>query len=111
MVRPYQRILAIDLHRLLITRPSRSLLLPVHGESMQGAGIHAGDLLLVERDGHPRDGQIVVALLADGFTVKHLRRHGDRWWLEAAHPAFPALALDPAEARIWGIVTHVIRRL
>ncbi|MFN6133327.1 MAG: LexA family protein [Synechococcaceae cyanobacterium] len=102
---------AIDLHRLLIRQPHRCLLLPVRGDSMHGAGIRSGDLLLVERDALSRDGDIVVAWLGDGFTVKRLRRRGARCWLEAADPAFPPLPLDQPDCRLWGRVVHVIRRL
>jgi DNA polymerase V len=101
----------IDLHRLLIPVPQRCLLLPVRGDSMRGAGIQDGDLLLVERDSQPRDGVIVVAWLGDGFTVKRLRRRQGLFWLEAAHPAFPPLPLDQPGSQLWGRVIHVIRRL
>lgn len=101
----------IDLHRLLIRWPQGSLLLPVRGDSMRGAGIHSGDLLLVERDPLPRDGAIVVAWLGDGFTVKRLRQRNGRWWLEAAHPAFSPWPLDQPDSVLWGRVIQVIRRL
>ncbi|MEB3199015.1 MAG: S24 family peptidase [Synechococcaceae cyanobacterium] len=101
----------VDLHRLLIPRPERTLLLRVSGESMLGAGIASGDLLVVERTSLPQAGQIVVALLADGFTLKRLARRGDRWWLEAAHPGYPALPLAHRSDRIFGAVRHVIRHL
>jgi DNA polymerase V len=103
--------ISIDLHRLLIRWPQGSLLLPVRGDSMRDAGIHSGDLLLVERDPLPRDGAIVVAWLGDGFTVKRLRQRGERWWLEAAHPAFPPWPLDQPDSVLWGRVIQVIRRL
>lgn len=101
----------VDLHRLLIRAPERTLLLRVCGESMLGAGIAPGDLLIVERSRPPRCGQIVIALLNGGFTLKRLVRRGDRWWLEASHPAYPALPFAHTDDRIWGMVTHVIRPL
>ena len=99
------------------------MLLRVGGDSMQGAGIQPGDLLVVERNRAPRNGQVVVALLAEGFTLKRLAWRQQRWLLEAAHPAYPSLALgtalatarDPAgsadAARLWGVALHAIRRL
>ena len=98
---------AIDLQRLLIPDPARTVLLRVGGDSMVGAGIHHGDLVVVERHPTPRDGQLVVARLADGFTLKRLRRRDQRWLLVAAHPAYPTLALG--EGELWGVVTHAIR--
>ena len=97
----------IDLQRLLIPDPARTVLLRVGGDSMVGAGIHHGDLVVVERHPTPRDGQLVVARLADGFTLKRLRRRDQRWLLVAAHPAYPTLALG--EGELWGVVTHAIR--
>jgi DNA polymerase V len=98
---------SIDLQRLLIPDPARTVLLRVGGDSMVGAGIHHGDLVVVERHPTPRDGQLVVARLADGFTLKRLRRRDEHWLLVAAHPAYPTLALG--EGELWGVVTHAIR--
>lgn len=98
---------AIDLQRLLIPDPACTVLLRVGGDSMVGAGIHHGDLVVVKRHPPPRDGQLVVARLADGFTLKRLRRRDERWLLVAAHPAYPTLALG--EGELWGVVTHAIR--
>ena len=55
--------LAIDAH--LIKRPSRTFLLQVKGDSMQGAGILAGDTLIVERANAAKEGDIVVAMVED----------------------------------------------
>lgn len=99
----------LTLHRLLIPAPQRTVLLRVSGDSMQGLHIHHGDLLVVERQPHPRDGQVVVALLADGVTLKQLVYRQGRWRLQAAHPAYPCLEL--AEGQLWGVATHVIRPL
>jgi DNA polymerase V len=97
---------AIDLQRLLIPDPDRTVLLRVGGDSMVGAGIHHGDLVVVERHKVARDGQLVVARLADGFTLKRLVLCGERLLLVAAHPAYPTLALG--EGELWGVVTHAI---
>ncbi|EDY38386.1 LexA repressor, putative [Cyanobium sp. PCC 7001] len=100
---------AIDLQRLLLPDPRGCLLLRVAGESMRDAGIHHGDLLIVDRRLEPRPGLVVVALLEEGFTVKRLAGRGTRLWLEAAHPAYPALPLPPDPAvQLWGVATHVI---
>jgi len=98
---------AIDLQRLLIPDADRTVLVRVGGDSMVGAGIHPGDLVVVERRQPPRNGQVVVARLADGFTLKRLMLCGEQRLLVAAHPAYPSLALG--EGEIWGVVTHAIR--
>jgi len=108
----------LDLARWLIRAPQRSLLLRVNGDSMQGAGIRHGDLLVVERDRPAVSGAIVVARLGERFTLKRLRQRGDRRWLEAAHPAYGAIDLERfgrheglagSEVQLWGVALHVIR--
>jgi len=100
---------APGLASLLLRDPGRSVLVRVRGDSMRDAGIHHGDLLLVERRRRAAAGQVVVAQLAGGLTLKRLvRRHG-RWWLEAAHPDYPPLAL--AAGRLWGVALQRIRTL
>ena len=111
----------LDLARLLIPDPRRGLLLRVWGDSMVGAGIQHGDLLVVERSRRPPPaGAIVVARLGGCFTLKRLRRHRGRCWLEAAHPAYPPLDLEAmahrqglveGEVQLWGVAMHVIRSL
>lgn len=109
--------MGLDLARLLIPDPQRSLLLRVCGESMLGAGIRHGALLVVERDRPARSGAIVVARLGERFTLKRLRWRRGRCWLEPAHPAYPPLDLErtarqqgltAAEVQIWGVAVHVI---
>lgn len=96
----------------LIPCPASTVLLRVSGESMQGAGISHGDLLIVERCLEARAGQVVVAWLEGGFTLKRLAWHRGRLRLEAAHPAYPPLELAPAGGpQIWGVARHVIRTL
>lgn len=110
----------LDLARLLIRDPERSLLLRVCGESMRGAGIHHGDLLVVERDRQAQAGAIVVARLGECFTLKRLQWRQGRCWLEPAHPAYPPLELErlarqqglsAADVQVWGVAVHVIRAL
>lgn len=101
---------AVDLNALLLGDPGASVLLRVCGPSMEGAGIRDGALLLVERGAAAVSGQIVVAHLAGGFTVKRLIRQGAQRRLEAAHPAYPSLPLMDGD-QLWGVVRHVIQEL
>lgn len=101
-----------SLNEQLIRFLASTVLLRVSGESMQGVGISHGDLLIVDRGLEPRPGQIVVAYLDGGFTLKRLVAHQGRLRLEAAHPAYPPLELDCFDgARIWAVALHVIRTL
>ena len=79
---------------------------------MLGAGIHHGDLLVVDRSLDPRPGRVVVAVLDGAFTLKRLVQHQGRLRLEAANPAYPPLELHRCgDVQIWGVAIHVIHPL
>ena len=102
----------IDLNEQLIRHPTSTFFLRVSGESMTGAGIHDGDLLVVDRSLDPRPGRVVVAVLDGAFTLKRLVRHRGRLRLEAAHPNYPPLELHRCgDVQIWGVAVHVIHPL
>tara|TARA_E500000178_G_scaffold346596_1_gene398462 strand:+ start:457 stop:900 length:444 start_codon:yes stop_codon:yes gene_type:complete len=102
----------IDLNDQLIRHPTSTFFLRVSGDSMTGAGIHDGDLLVVDRSLDPRPGRVVVAVLDGGFTLKRLARHRGRLRLEAANPDYPPLELEGCgDMQIWGVAIHVIHPL
>ncbi len=91
---------------LLVQRPAATFFCRAAGESMTGAGIQDGDLLVVDRSITAQSGDIVVATCDGGLTVKRLRcvRPGV-WELAAANPAYPPLAIDAENGiTIWGVV-------
>lgn len=86
--------------------------LTVRGESMSGAGILPGDMVIVRRQETARDGEIVVALVRDDATVKRLRLRAGRIELHPENAAFAPIVLEPGtEIRILGRVVEVRRRL
>jgi repressor LexA len=85
--------------------------LRVRGESMIGAGIFEGDLVLVRRQEAARSGEIVVALVEDEATVKRLRLSNRRIELHPENPAFPVIVPPRGECRILGKVVEVRRAL
>src|SRR5439155_1040388 len=60
---------------VLVKHPASTFPVRVTGDSMIGAGIHSGDLLIVDRSLEPRDGSVVIAILDGELTVKRLERH------------------------------------
>ena len=102
----------IDLNEALIRHPSSTFFLRVSGDSMRGAGIQHGDLLIVDRSLEFRSGKIVVAVIEGAFTLKRLVQHQGQWQLEAAHPAYPATPLnDDLDHCLWGVASHAIHAL
>ncbi len=82
--------------------------LTVRGESMLGAGILPGDLVVVHQQEDARNGDIVVALFEDEATVKTLSRKNGHTWLLPQNPDYEPI--DGDAAKILGKVTEVIRR-
>lgn len=102
----------LDLNEHLIRNPVSTFFLRVEGDSMAGAGILSGDLIVVDKAAPARPGAVVVADLEGEFTVKRLDRGADgAWCLRADGPGWPKGPLPFAgEFRIWGTVVAVVRR-
>lgn len=85
--------------------------LEIRGDSMTGAGILPGDVVIVRRQEKAESGDVIVALVGDEATVKTLRRRGRRLELVPANPAYPVLTPEPKDLTILGKVVEVRRRL
>lgn len=86
--------------------------LTVRGESMTGAGILPGDVVVVRRQERADSGAVVVAMVDGEATVKRLRRRKGRVELHAENPDFaPIVPERPDELRLLGVVVEVRRRL
>ena len=81
--------------------------LRVRGDSMIGAGILSGDLVVVRPQSYADDGQIVVARIGDEATVKRLRRRDGEVWLLPENDAYAPI--DGSEAELIGLVKAVVR--
>jgi DNA polymerase V len=102
----------LDLNRHLIKHPAATFFVRVTGHSMTGAGIHSGDLLIVDRSLEPTDGQVVVAVLDGELTVKRLQRGHGVTRLLAENPAYRPIEITEQQTiEIWGVVTNVIHPL
>lgn len=101
----------LDLNKLLVKRAAATFYLRATGESMVGACILHGDILIVDRSIRPFDGCIVIARVDGEFTVKYYRVTSDGPVLEAANPQFkPIRFAEGMELHIDGVVTAVIHQ-
>ena len=108
----------LDLNELLVKRPAATYFVRVEGDSMVGAGIRDGDLLVVDRSLRPADGDVIIASVDGDFTVKTLRLgkreegKGKREvWLEPANPKFSVIKFESfQELDYFGKVTACIHR-
>jgi DNA polymerase V len=102
----------IDLNEHLIRNKEATYIFRVKGDSMTGIGIYEGDELIVDRSIEPKHGNIVLAVLNDGFTVKRLYRRGGVVKPIAENSLYPPIFLkDGEELEIWGVVTRNLHKL
>jgi DNA polymerase V len=99
----------INLNEYLIRHEKGTFFVKVAGDSMIEAGIHSGDLLVVDRILEAADQKIVVAAYDGELTVKRLRYLEERPYLMPENPSYSPLPVrEETDCHIWGVVTNVI---
>lgn len=84
--------------------------LEVAGDSMIEAGILDGDTVIIRREDHAENGQIIVALIDDAeVTLKRLRKKGNTIALEAANPAYETRIVPAERLKIQGRLVGLLR--
>jgi len=102
----------LDLNTHLMPRKEASYLIRAKGDSMIAAGIHDGDILVVDKSITASNGCVVIAMLDSQFTVKTLEKKRGRIRLLPANPEFDPIEINgEQELQIWGVVTNVIHSL
>ena len=99
--------LTIDEH--LIANPSKTVLIKVKGDSMIDAGIHSGDVVVVEKRRTANAGDIVVAILDNEFTLKRFGREKGRVVMRPENRCYPVIR-PKGEAEIFGVVVGMFRK-
>lgn len=94
---------------MLIDTPSRTTLIPVKGDSMIEAGIHSGDIAVVEKRLSANIGDIVVAIVDNEFTLKTLDKEHGKFILRPANPAYPVIR-PQGSLEIFGVLVGLIRK-
>lgn len=102
----------LSLDELCIRHPAATYLLRAAGDSMQGAGIFDGDVLVVDRSIEPRTGMIVVATVRGDFTCKRLETEDGQPVLRAENPRYQDIRFASGEElEVFGVVVAAVRRL
>ncbi|AGN33495.1 ultraviolet light resistance protein RulA (plasmid) [Pseudomonas fluorescens A506] len=100
----------ISLDELFEIRAPHVYLAKILGDSMQGAGIFSGDLVIVDRSKTARHGDIVIAALNTESVCKRLSIQGDQVVLMAENPKYPPrYVMEGDELVIWGVVNYSVR--
>ena len=102
----------LDINEYLIRNPVSTFFFPVQGDSMQGAEIFDGDILVVDRSIKAMHGHIVIAFVDGERLVKRLHHRDGRVALVAENPAYPTIdKRGDMELVIWGVVIGKFKRL
>lgn len=102
----------LDLNEYLIQHPAATFFVRVKGESMIQAGIHSGDILIVDRAIEPDDGKVVIAAIDGELTVKRILKRDGKLYLAAENPDYNLIEVNPEQSfMIWGVVTYVIHKV
>jgi repressor LexA len=99
----------LSLDEFLIQKKEASYLVKVTGDSMNEAGILAGDLVIVERGKEPKNGDIVIAQVDGEWTMKYFFKRGREVILKAANRKYPPVT-PKEELVVGGVVVAAIRK-
>lgn len=101
----------LDLNEHLIHRKEATFFVQASGNSMIGAGIHDGDILIVDKSITASDGDIIIATVDGEFTVKRLEKRLGLVRLMPENPEFKPIEFkNEQELVVFGVVTSVIHQ-
>ena len=104
--------LRISIDQEVVRNEEATFYARVSGESMQGAGLDDGDLLVIDRSMEPKNGKIAVCCIDGEFTVKRLKVVEDGVFLIPENPKYQSIKVtEENELIIWGIVTYVVKKV
>ena len=102
----------ISLDKELVKNKEATFYAKVSGESMVGAGLDDGDLLVIDRSLDPESGKIAVCFIDGEFTVKRIKKVGDRLYLMPENKKYKRIEIkEENELIIWGVVEYVIKKV
>lgn len=99
----------MSLDDYLISNKEETYLLEVKGDSMIDAGIQEGDLVIAERKNDPKNGDIVIAEVDGGWTMKYFRKQGSAVFLEPANKNYKPI-YPTQELKVAAVVKGVVRK-
>ena len=102
----------LDLNKYLVKHPTATFFVKAAGESMLNAGIHPGDILVVDRSLEAKHGKIIIAAIDGQLTVKRLYKNERGTYLMPENDNFKPIKIeDGNEIVIWGVVTNVLHQV
>lgn len=104
--------LRISIDQEVVKNEEATFYARVSGQSMQGAGLDDGDLLVIDRSQEPENNAIAVCFIDGEFTVKRLKVEKDCIYLMPENPRYqPIKVTEENQLKIWGVVTYVVKKV
>jgi len=102
----------ISLDRELVKNKEATFYARVDGDSMIGAGLEDGDLIVIDRSKNPENGKIAICLVDGEFTVKRIKKEKNKLYLMPENKKYKPIELkEENELIIWGVVEYVIKKV
>ena len=100
----------ISLDKELVKNSESTFYARVSGNSMEGANLSNGDLIVIDRSISAENNKIAVCLLDGEFTVKRIKVKKSKVYLKAENKNYDDIEINNEnDFKIWGIVTYVIK--
>ena len=102
----------ISLDHVLVKNKEATFYAKASGNSMTGAGIDDGDILVIDRSIEPKNNKVAVCFIDGEFTVKRIKIEEEAVYLMPENSNYKAIKISlENELIIWGIVTYVIKSI
>ena len=102
----------IDLNEQLVRNKPATFFMRVRGDAMINAGIHDGDVVIVDRSIRPVSGKVIIATLNGEMLIRRFEKAINKVRLIPETKKLASIDIDPyAEFSVWGVVTYVIHSL
>ncbi|WP_121352409.1 LexA family protein [Flavisolibacter nicotianae] len=100
----------IDLNEHLVKNKPATFFLRVNSDAMVGAGVHVGDVVIVDRSLEPKNGRLVIAVVDGELLIRKLEINNNQTRLTTANKRLASLDVTGMQLHIWGVVTYVIHK-
>lgn len=101
----------LDINDYVVENRSATFFVRAEGDSMEGAGIYSGDVLVVDRSRTPKNGSIVVAAVYGELVVKRVSMREGFLYLESENDAYePIMVSESEDCTVWGVVVGSVRK-
>jgi DNA polymerase V len=103
--------MSLDINKEMVKNPNSTFYGRVKGNSMIDAGIHDGDILVIDKSLEPANNKRAVCYIDGEFTLKTLKVVKGEVWLKPENKDYAPIKITPGnEFVVWGIVTHIIHK-